>query len=106
MPKFLVEASYTADGLKGLMKDKAAGRTAAIKAAAKSVGGKLDAIYFSLGEADVILVVDLPNASAAAALALTASASGLVRTKTTTLLTAEELDESLAKSVTYRPPGR
>src|SRR5688572_28632515 len=55
MPKFLIEASYTAEGLKGLMKDKAAGRTAALTAALESVGGKLDAIYWSLGDADVYL---------------------------------------------------
>jgi hypothetical protein len=30
MPKFLVEATYTAEGYKGLAKDKASGRKAAI----------------------------------------------------------------------------
>jgi hypothetical protein len=34
------------------------------------------------------------------------SASGLVRTRTTPLLTVEEVDQALQKNVSYRPPGR
>jgi hypothetical protein len=37
---------------------------------------------------------------------MTASSSGLVRTKTTALLTAEEIDATLGKAVSYRAPGR
>ena len=43
MPKFLVEASYTAEGLKGLQKDKAEGRTNALKNALRSVDAVFDA---------------------------------------------------------------
>ena len=46
MAKYLVEASYSADGLKGLMKDKGSGRLAAVKKAVSSVGGKLECMYF------------------------------------------------------------
>ena len=106
MPKYLVEASYTSEGLKNLQKDRAEGRTAAIKAALQSIGGKLEAIYWSLGEHDAVVLCELPDASSAAALALAASASGMVRTKTTQLLTAQEVDSALAKAVKYRPPGQ
>jgi len=106
MPKFLIQGSYTFEGLKGLQKDKASGRKAAVSAAAEAAGGKLDAIYYCLGQDDVIVIVDLPDAVAATALSVTASASGLVHTKTTALLTVEEADRALAKSVSYRPPGR
>jgi hypothetical protein len=37
--------------------------------------------------------------------ALGFSASGLVRTKITPLLAEEELDQTIAKGVDYRPPG-
>ena len=106
MPKFLIEASYSAEGMKGLQKDKATGRTAALKQALKAVDGQLEAAYWCLGERDVIAIVDLPDAVTACALATTVSASGLVRTTTTTLLTAEEVDKALAKSIAYKPPGR
>jgi uncharacterized protein with GYD domain len=106
MPKFLIQASYTAEGLKGLQKDKASGRRAAMMSAAESLGGKLDAVYYALGEHDVVVVVDLPNLQAATALSVSVSATGLVRTKTTALLTVEEADQALSKNITYRPPGR
>jgi len=106
MPKYLVEACYTPEGLKNLQKDRAEGRTAAIKAAVQSIGGKLEVLYWALGEYDVVIVAELPDTSAAAALALAASASGMVRTRTTQLLTAAEVDSALAKSVKYRAPGQ
>jgi len=105
MAKFMVAASYTAEGLKGLAKDKASGRKQAVTQALAAVGGKLEAIYFAFGDMDVFLICDCPDNVSAAALSLAASASGLVRTKTTPLLTVEEVDQALAKSVAYRPPG-
>ena len=105
MPKFLVEATYTADGYKGLAKDKASGRKAAITEAANKLGGKLDAIYFCLGENDLILILDLPDHVSAAALGSAACASGMARTKTTALLTVEEADAALSKPTGYRAPG-
>ena len=105
MPKFLVEANYTAEGIKGLVKDKASGRKAALTQAVRKLGGKLDAMYFCLGENDVIVIADVPDHVSAAALSMAASASGLVRTKTTALLTVAEADEALSKTVSYRAPG-
>ena len=52
MPKYLVSASYTADGLKGLQRDKASGRRQAVTAAVEGVGGKLECVYYALGEDD------------------------------------------------------
>jgi uncharacterized protein with GYD domain len=106
MPKYLIQASYTAEGLKGLQKDKASGRMAAASRAVESLGGKLESFYFALGEHDVFTVVDLPDTASAAALAVTVSASGLVHSRTTALLTVEEADNALAKSVNYKAPGK
>jgi uncharacterized protein with GYD domain len=62
-------------------------------------------MYFALGEHDVLLIVDMPDVVSGAALGLRVSATGLVRTKTTSLLTIEEADRALAKTVDYRAPG-
>ena len=105
MPKYLVQASYTAEGLKNLHKDRAEGRIAAVKTAVQSVGGKLEAFYWSLGDSDAVLILEVPDVASGAAVALAASASGLVRTKTTQLMTAEEVDSALSKAVKYRAPG-
>ena len=105
MAKFLIQASYSAEGLRGLQKDKASGRKQAITKLVEGLEGKLDAVYFALGEHDVILIVDVPDIVTGAALSLTVSATGLVRTKSTALLTVEETDIALSKKVNYRPPG-
>ena len=42
MPKYLIQASYTAEGLKGLHKDKASGRREAVSHAVAALGGKLE----------------------------------------------------------------
>jgi uncharacterized protein with GYD domain len=105
MPKFLVEATYTAEGYKGLASDKASGRKATLTQAVKKMGGKLDAMYFCLGENDVILILDMPDHVSVAALGFAACASGIAHTRTTLLLTVAEADEALSKPVTYRAPG-
>ena len=105
MPKYLVTASYSAEGLRGLQKDKASGRVRAATAAIEAAGGKVESFYYALGEDDIVGVVDFPDNISAASLSLAVSASGLVRTRTTALLTVEEVDQALAKNVNYRAPG-
>ncbi len=105
MPKFLIEASYTAEGLRGLMKDKATGRQAVVKEALAALGGKLESAYFALGDHDVYVLCECPDHVSAAALALAVSASGLVHTKTIPLLTVEETDRALSMKTGYRAPG-
>jgi uncharacterized protein with GYD domain len=106
MPKYLISASYTPEGLRGLQKDKASGRRQAVNAAVEGLGGKVECFYNALGHDDAYIIVDLPDNSTAAALGVSVSASGLVHTRTTALLTVEETDRALAKSVNYRGPGR
>ena len=106
MPKYLIQASYTAEGLKGLQKDKASGRRAAVTKAVEGIGGKLEAFYYAFGEYDVVTILDLPDHVSAARLGVTVSATGLVRTRTTPLLTVEETDQALQESFSgYRGPG-
>jgi uncharacterized protein with GYD domain len=106
MSKYLIQASYTAEGLRGLQKDKASGRREAVASALEALGGKLESMHYTLGEYDVIVVADVPDQSSITAFSVAVSASGLVRTKTTPLLTVEETDQALQKEVSYRPPGR
>jgi uncharacterized protein with GYD domain len=105
MPKFLIKASYTSEGMKGLQKDKASGREKAISVACKSLGGKLDAAYFALGDDDAFVVVDLPSHVHVASLCVAVGASGMANTRTVPLLTVAEMDKALAEGTKYRPPG-
>lgn len=105
MPKYLIQASYSAEGLQGLIRDKATGRKAAVSRALEAIGGKLEAIYYTFGEHDVIAIVEAPDNESVATMAFNVSSSGLVRTSTTPLLTVDEADAALARTVEYRPPG-
>ena len=76
MPKYLLQVSYTLDGVRGVVAKGGTARKAAAQAAAESVGGTLDVFYFVFGETDVVTIGDLPNNEAAAALALAVTAGG------------------------------
>ena len=106
MPKYLVVASYTADGVKGVLKDGGSKRRQAAESALKSVGGKVDAFYFAFGEHDVYAIVDAPDNVSIAAASLAIGASGAVQTKTVVLLTPEEVDQATKKTTSYQAPGR
>jgi uncharacterized protein with GYD domain len=106
MPKYLIEAKYVGDGIKGLIKEGGSSRRAAVEKAAQSVGGKVEFFYYAFGDVDVYVVVDLPDNASAAALALTVNASGGAAVKTVVLMTPEETDLAVKKSPTYRAPGK
>jgi uncharacterized protein with GYD domain len=105
MPKYLIQGRYTSEGLKGLAKDKASGRKSAVQAAVKSLKGKVESFYFTFGADDIVVIVDAPDNTTAAALALTVGLSGLVNIRTTPLLTVDEVDQALALPAKYRAPG-
>ena len=105
MSKFLFEASYTTDGIKGVQSAGGSSRRDAVAQVAESVGGKLESFYFAFGERDAYVVVELPDNESAAAVALTVNASGGATVKTVVLLTPEEVDDAAKRSVDYKPPG-
>ncbi len=105
MAKYLLTATYTADGAKGLLKDGGSKRRAAAEQAITSTGGKLEAFYFAFGDNDAYVIIDAPDNATVAATLIAINASGAVRTKTVVLLTPEEVDQATKKAVTYNAPG-
>ncbi len=105
MPKFLIEASLTAQGAKGLQSEGGTARRQAVTKAVQSTGGSLESFFFAFGERDVFVIADFPDNESAAAMGITVNASGLVATRTVVLLTPEEVDGAVKRSVEYRPPG-
>ena len=105
MPKYLIEASYTLDGIKGIRSAGGSARVDAVTKLVESAGGSMEAFYFAFGDRDVYVIADLPDNESAAAVALTVNSSGSVGIKTTVLLTPEEVDAAANRSVEYRPPG-
>jgi uncharacterized protein with GYD domain len=105
MPKYLLRASYTSAGAQGLLKDGGTKRLEAVRAAAASAGGTIEAAYWAFGSDDFVGIFEFPDNAAAAAVSLTVSASGAVSSSITVLLSAAEVDEAVKLHPSYRPPG-
>ena len=105
MPKYLVEAKYTADGMKGLLKAGGSARRKVVEQTTAEVGGKLEAFYFTFGDRDAVIIIDVPNNAAAVALSIAVNASGAIVSKTTPLLSPDEIDTAAGDRVEYEAPG-
>jgi len=106
MAKYLIHANYVGDGIKGLLKEGGSSRRAAAEKAVKSVGGTMESFYYAFGETDAYLIIDAPDNASVTALALTINATGAVATRTTVLMTPEDVDKAVKKSPSYRAPGQ
>ena len=105
MKKILIKASYTSDGIKGLLKVGGTSRKQAIEKMFNDLGGKLEAFYYAFGETDVYVIAEVPNTTVATAVSLNINSTGLVSISTTILINPEEVDEATQISVGYRSPG-
>ncbi|MFN2291325.1 MAG: GYD domain-containing protein [Anaerolineae bacterium] len=105
MPRYLFYGKYTPEGFNGLMEEGGSKRIEAAKRSLASVGGTLEAFYFSFGENDFYILVDLPDNVTTAAVTLAGNVSGTFSIKGVPLLTPEEMDAAVSKSVDFRPPG-
>ena len=105
MPKYLIIASYTAEGAKGVLSKGGSARRDAVAKSVADIGGTVESFYFAFGEEDAFVTVDLPDNTAAAALGLAVGASGSTSVRTVVLLTPEEIDRAAQTTVNYRPPG-
>jgi uncharacterized protein with GYD domain len=105
MGTYLVEASYSSEGLEGLLADGGTGRVTAVTAAVEGLGGSVESFYFAFGGTDAYVTIELPDNVSAAALSLAVGAAGKASTKVTVLLSAEEIDAATQLHPSYRPPG-
>jgi len=105
MPKYLITANYTAEGLAGVRSAGAKSRVDAVSSMLEAMGGRLESFYFAFGDTDVYAVAEAPDDEAAAALAIAINSTGAVSIRTTKLLTVDQVDEALGRTVNYRPPG-
>jgi uncharacterized protein with GYD domain len=106
MAKYLIEGSYTVEGIKGVLKEGGTARRDAVAGALKGLGGKIESIYYAFGDTDVYVIVEAPDNITAAALAMAVAATGTVGVKTTVLLSIEEIDQAAKKTISYRAAGR
>jgi uncharacterized protein with GYD domain len=105
MAKFLLKASYTTEGVKGVLSGGGSARREAVESMVEGLGGTVEAFYFAFGDADVYVIIDVPDGTTAAAISMAVNGSGAVQVATVPLLTTEDIDEAAKKSVDFRPPG-
>jgi uncharacterized protein with GYD domain len=105
MAKYLLEVSYTLEGVRGVRAEGGSARVAAATELVEGLGGKIESFYFAFGSTDVFVVADFPDNIAAAAAALSVCAGGGATARTVPLLTAADVDAAAAKKAPYRPPG-
>ncbi len=105
MAKFLMQVSFTRDGVKGFIGEGGTKRRQTVEKLFGAAGGKLESLYFAFGDTDVYAVADFPDNASAAAVSLAANAAGAVQVRETVLITAEEMDQAAQKSRSLHPPS-
>ena len=111
MPKYLIEAHYTPEGAKGVAKEGALQRRAAIaKQQLESAGGKLESSVLRLRRRRRFCRdCELPDNVTAAAFALTVNRGSTVSAlRTIVLITPEEMEQgrSTLRPISYPAPGQ
>ena len=107
MPFYLIQAAYTGTAAASLVQHPQH-REQALRKTCETLGGKMHHFFFSFGKYDALMLAELPDNKAAAALSLSAEAGGAVRMiHTTVLLTVDETMAAmkLAQGDKYKPPS-
>jgi uncharacterized protein with GYD domain len=105
MTTILIKASYTSEGVKGLLKVGGTNRKQVIEKMINDLGGKMEAFYYAFGDTDVYVIAKVPDTTVATAVSLNINSTGLVSTSTTILINPEEVDKATKISVSYISPG-
>jgi uncharacterized protein with GYD domain len=101
----MIQGSYGMEGLSAIVKEPQ-NRIQAIKPAIENLGGKLINAYFSFGDYDFVLIVEMPDNLSAVGISMAFGAGGAVKSiKTTPLLSATETMEAMKKAsmAEYKP---
>ncbi|MCX5517106.1 GYD domain-containing protein [Kaistia defluvii] len=107
MAHYLLQVSYATNAVKAMVANPQ-NREDPARKVVESMGGKLHAFYFALGEFDVVMIAEFPDNVSAAAVSLATGATGaLSRFETTALMTTADGMEAMrkAKAGAYSPPA-
>jgi uncharacterized protein with GYD domain len=108
MAIYAVQFAYTTDAWKAFTKHPE-DRTAGVKALADKMGCSVEALYYSFGEYDGMVVVEAPDETTVTAFVLAAMSPGHLRaSKTTVLMRPAAVVEAMKKAggVTYKGPKK
>ena len=98
MSYFLMQVAYTAEGWQALVQNPHH-RVEALRPTIEDLGGRIENAWYSFGEFDITLIVQMPDNVSAAALSIELASSGALKNvKTTPLLTATEAIEAMRRA--------
>lgn len=106
MAQYMYQVSFTPEAWAKMVREPQ-NRESAIRPAIEKLGGKLIGYWFTFGDSDAIVIVQLPDNVSAAAASLAATSGGAVKSlKTICLMSVDESMEAMRKagSVGYRAP--
>jgi len=86
---YILLTNWTQQGINRI-KDTISDRYSSFKASLEKAGGKLTGTYFTMGEYDMVVVIEAPNDETVMSLMLKLGSAGNARTKTLKAFTAEE----------------
>jgi len=96
MPTYVSLINWTDQGLKNF-KDSTS-RAADFTKLAESAGGRIRELLWTVGEYDLVTVVDFPDDETATATLLQVGALGNIRSNTLRAFNAEEMDAIVART--------
>jgi uncharacterized protein with GYD domain len=105
MPHYLIQVAYNSGGIAALVQEPQ-DRIEKVRPAIEGLGGRIECAYYAFGEHDVVLILEMPDNTKAAAIALAVGAGGACSAyRTTVLLTPEEAMEAMADAAAsvYQP---
>ncbi len=105
MAKYMIKVYYSVEGAQGLLEQGGSSRKAMVARMLEDMGGSLESFYFSFGEDDAYVIVDMPDNVSTLAVSLAVNAAGAAALATIPLITAEEMDAASKKTVAYQPLG-
>jgi uncharacterized protein with GYD domain len=104
MAKTLYIGSYTATGAKNLLTVGAAAREAALRQVYEAAGLKMEAIYWTTGKHNFVLIIDGDAAAGVVPFQLAVQAAGVLGDmEKIELFTSSEVDGSMALAGHYKP---
>ena len=108
MAFYMIQGAYTVEAIATMAKNPQ-DRSVPVRELVQKIGGRLIRFYFCFGEYDVVVLVELPDDSAATAVAMAAISPGHLKAyKTTKLFTVEETMEAMRKagSLAFQGPSK
>ena len=88
MAKYISLVKYTAKGVENVKESPK--RLDTFKQLCESMGAKVEGFYLTMGQYDIVIIVDAPNAETAAKVILATGSAGAVKTETLQAFSEDE----------------